>query len=121
MPPGVLMVGGESLVGYRGVQWDWEQGVEGKDPRKKIHVAGRESERRFADNGKNKLQIGENHEERLEGKIKEKFCHQSKKTNNKTTESELFRSYGITHGIFLIHYVSTNVRSVIKPKQKMKK
>ena len=50
LPPGVLMEGGERLVGYRGVQWDWEQGVEGKDPRKE--KAGRESERRFDRRGR---------------------------------------------------------------------
>ena len=47
--PGVLMEGG-GIVGDRGVQWDWEQGVEGKDPRKE--KAGRESERRFDRRGR---------------------------------------------------------------------
>ena len=50
LPPGVLMAGGEGLVGCRGVQWDWEQGVGGKDPRKE--KAGRESERRFDRHGR---------------------------------------------------------------------
>ena len=55
LPPGVLMVVGEGAVRLgcqwcRGVQWDWEQGVEGKDPRKE--KAGRESERRFDRHGR---------------------------------------------------------------------
>jgi hypothetical protein len=44
------MVVGERAVGYRGVQWDWEQGEEGKDHQKGI--AGQGSERRFDTHGR---------------------------------------------------------------------
>ena len=50
LPPGVLMVGEGRAVRVgsqwcRGDRWDWEQGEEGKGPRKGI--AGRGSEIRF--------------------------------------------------------------------------